>query len=1114
MESTTSISLPKPPHDKGKAKMSEPEKPLKKKYHIREVAQKLQAQLEAKLEEEEEEEKLARQREEDANVAKWDDAFDKTMSWIDSFVPIDFKVVKHRVKRSETRIEGSSKRAREELESKNLKKQKLDENVEAEVNDDQEKAEMKKHMEIILDDKNIDREDLETLWKLVKAKNGLTRPEKAYERVLWGDLEVMFEPDIESKGRISNIDANEDIYLVNVHRDIDMCGVNDLDGDEVVVKNVDASTGKKVEQSEKVVETDVASKDVNLIVDEVILAQALTALKSKKPKTDKVVIQEPKQGTTTATTITPTSTRPRSKGIVFHDQEQAPTPTPIVHSQQSSQVKDKGKGIMRKGENNLQLKEQRKRGTDHKQKLNINIPDIEAHDPYSIVDKPSTSLIYVNNKLEKRVMYLAKIVNYCDATLKRVLKEVNLKIFKSEPWRKRPLLGTRVVNLAYYLLDGGINGPQLLPWRDHRIYHSFILIKPFVPNNGNKISKLRGRPKGVENHAKSVKIKVQSPGFASVKASALLKWLRNSKILRKGRTRRKSSPMINNGKRSNEGISDSVVANRKVVKDDSYCLINENDGLFIKKPLVSFDDVINDNSSCVKNKGGVVNCFVDLVSNGASKLNMDDVEHIKVESTWKANKDAFLMEDIKKGSKACALQLYGYFVGTSMDYRVVNENLSGCGEFMVLLISPRLLVFFTLSIKVKRLNIVKPSTIPIWVCVYGIPFELYNGNGIGKKFSGIGKLMLMDKLTKERYLKKSGKLDFARVLAEVSAKDELPHYLEIDYPQIVRLGTEAEITANENRDALRSKVNNGSDKGDQDMIDKEDDFLQGVDEEYINLDYFYKNCSMFGMEPYVDDEEVESENECMGDMMKPEIIKNGRFESVKIRTVQNEYVWSKDVDGFSMFSVVSKHKALKKPLRKLKFSQCNLAAIVNRLKEELCRVQTVMVNDPTNVSIRKEEASLIKQFNNAVKDEYLFLKQRIDVVEDMEGNLFYGNVVGEQFVKHFQEVLGRKEVFGRKVMVDPICEPFNLFLNKLSNLDVKFMVRYVSNEEMKSFLFSIDDDKARGLDEFSFKFFKASWKISDTIMLTQELMRNYHRNSGPSNVAFKIDINKAYDSVD
>nr|GEV43896.1 hypothetical protein [Tanacetum cinerariifolium] len=33
-----------------------------------------------------------------------------------------------------------------------------------------------------------EREDIETLWKLVKSKYGNTKPEEANERVLWGDL--------------------------------------------------------------------------------------------------------------------------------------------------------------------------------------------------------------------------------------------------------------------------------------------------------------------------------------------------------------------------------------------------------------------------------------------------------------------------------------------------------------------------------------------------------------------------------------------------------------------------------------------------------------------------------------------------------------------------------------------------------------------------------------------------------------------------------------------------------------------------------------------------------------------------------------------------------------
>ncbi|MFS7946370.1 putative RNA-directed DNA polymerase [Helianthus anomalus] len=38
-------------------------------------------------------------------------------------------------------------------------------------------------------------------------------------------------------------------------------------------------------------------------------------------------------------------------------------------------------------------------------------------------------------------------------------------------------------------------------------------------------------------------------------------------------------------------------------------------------------------------------------------------------------------------------------------------------------------------------------------------------------------------------------------------------------------------------------------------------------------------------------------------------------------------------------------------------------------------------------------------------------------------------------------------------------------------------------------------------------------KISDNILLTQELMHNYHLNRGPPRCAFKIDIQKAYDTV-
>nr|GEU31199.1 hypothetical protein [Tanacetum cinerariifolium] len=68
-------------------------------------------------------------------------------------------------------------------------------------------------------------------------------------------------------------------------------------------------------------------------------------------------------------------------------------------------------------------------------------PGIEAYDPYSIVDKLATGLIYLNNKNEKSIMSLVEIVKFCDATLERVLKEVKLNIFETEFLNKASLLG-------------------------------------------------------------------------------------------------------------------------------------------------------------------------------------------------------------------------------------------------------------------------------------------------------------------------------------------------------------------------------------------------------------------------------------------------------------------------------------------------------------------------------------------------------------------------------------------------------------------------------------------------------------------------------------------------
>ncbi|GJW88806.1 hypothetical protein Tco_0164146 [Tanacetum coccineum] len=162
---------------------------------------------------------------------------------VNTFIPMDSEVVK-----CKKEIEESSKRTEDELESDKLKKaegseektkgsrkkmlgrkragkeqqqesskkQRLKEDKESdeveEVEEDDEDA-LKKYLIIKKDDDiaidviplatklpmiGIDKEDLQTLWKLFRTKHDDIRPEDEHERVLWEDLKVMFEPYVKS----------------------------------------------------------------------------------------------------------------------------------------------------------------------------------------------------------------------------------------------------------------------------------------------------------------------------------------------------------------------------------------------------------------------------------------------------------------------------------------------------------------------------------------------------------------------------------------------------------------------------------------------------------------------------------------------------------------------------------------------------------------------------------------------------------------------------------------------------------------------------------------------------------------------------------------------------
>ncbi|GKC40977.1 hypothetical protein Tco_1053361 [Tanacetum coccineum] len=71
--------------------------------------------------------------------------------------------------------------------------------------------------------RSFSREDLENLYKLVKAKYGLTRLVEDLDLILWGDLKTMFEPHVEDQ-----VWRNQDNYSVLDWKLYDSCGVHSL----------------------------------------------------------------------------------------------------------------------------------------------------------------------------------------------------------------------------------------------------------------------------------------------------------------------------------------------------------------------------------------------------------------------------------------------------------------------------------------------------------------------------------------------------------------------------------------------------------------------------------------------------------------------------------------------------------------------------------------------------------------------------------------------------------------------------------------------------------------------------------------------------------------------
>ncbi|GKC80929.1 hypothetical protein Tco_1136646, partial [Tanacetum coccineum] len=201
----------------------------------------------------------------------------------------------------------------------------------------------------------------------------------------------------------------------------------------------------------------------------------------------------------------------------------------------------------------------------------------------------------------------------------------------------------------------------------------------------------------------------------------------------------------------------------------------------------------------------------------------------------------------------------------------------------------------------------------------------------------------------------------------------------------------------------------------------------------------------------------------------------------------------------------------------------------------------------------KEGDSNTAYFHKMVKSRVS--RSRIDVVTDANGVVFQNEDVAKAFINHYEVFLGQPGITSA-------FNTNNLFPTILNDIEALNMVLDISSQEVKSAVFSMGSDKSPELNHTIIALipkvnaparvnnyrpisccnvlFKCISKIianrlkdslkrlvspnqsafvpgggiSENILLTQEIMHNYHLDGGTPRYAFKVDIQKAYDTVD
>nr|GEU94883.1 hypothetical protein [Tanacetum cinerariifolium] len=387
-------------------------------------------------------------------------------------------------------------------------------------------------------------------------------------------------------------------------------------------------------------------------------------------------------------------------------------------------------------------------------------------------------------------------------------------------------------------------------------------------------------------------------------------------------------------------------------------------------------------------------------------------------------------------------------------------------------------VFDEELVELGRMKKVKHTKLPIWVKLTEVLMEAWTTKGISVIRSSIGRPLIMDSMTAYVCKNGVGRTEYARVLVETDASKGLKELVKLQY-------------RDKNQNVQRTK---------------------NVKVVYDLRPLLIKEVATSTLAEY--NEDVEKE----GPKVADEFVKH--FENfLGLSSLVHRLDSLSNIFTSTLTNSEENANVTKITDNEIKmWMNGDVFKKVKRLRNQLKATKMEVNNAPHDYKIKEVAALTLAEYNKDIEKEVIKSKRnsnRVMSISNDLGNCVEGPKVADEFVKHFKNFLGLSSLVHR---LDSLS---NIFTSTLTNSKENEMVTEITDNEIKMVMFGIDDSlipkshQAKFVTEFKpISCCNVVYKnIYDNILLTQELLKGYNRKGGVRRCSLKIDISRAYDTV-